>query len=196
MSCGAWLSAVFLLAATRQLQGGKKLREHRFLACLKRKYSDSVMLLVAYVSPIICDAIANASRHAGHQCKVHPAKSEPMPSAAAWWAARRWKLFVTRWRSPTESPRGFQWNWPLCRSQVKHLAPRKRAGCNPNFAPFWPCAGNFHRTWGFFAGLWQNCARGNVTSRSVISVTCGGQGNSKHVIVCLVRRRTPLQICL
>ena len=29
------------------------------------------------------------------------------------------------WRSPTESPRGFQWNWPLCRSQVKHLAPRK-----------------------------------------------------------------------
>ena len=66
------------------IQGGKKLREHRFLVCLERKYSDSVMLLVAYVSPIICDAIANASRHAGHQCKAHAAKSEPMPSAAAW----------------------------------------------------------------------------------------------------------------
>ena len=44
--------------------------------------------------------------------------------------------------SPAESPRGLQWNWSLCRSEVKHLAPRKRAGCcSTCFAPFWSCAG-------------------------------------------------------
>ena len=66
------------------IQGGRKSREHRLLACLERKYSDSDELQVVIVSPIICDAIANASRHAGYQCNAHPAKSESMPSASAW----------------------------------------------------------------------------------------------------------------
>ena len=40
------------------------------------------------------------------------------------------------------------------------------------------------------------CAwQGHVTITAT-SVTCGGQGNSKHVILCLGRRRTPLQIGL
>ena len=50
----------------------------------KGKISGSEKLLVAYVSPIICGAIANVSRHAGYQCNAHPAKSESMPSAPAW----------------------------------------------------------------------------------------------------------------
>ena len=33
------------------LQGGKKLRERRFLACLERKYSEGEKLEAAYVSP-------------------------------------------------------------------------------------------------------------------------------------------------
>ena len=51
------------------------------------------------------------------------------------------------------------------RSNISH--PEKRAGCcNINFAPFWSCTGNFLRTWGLFAGIWDNCARSNATSRS------------------------------
>ena len=41
-----------------KIWSGKKLREHRFLACLEGKYSDSMELEVAFVFPIICDAIA------------------------------------------------------------------------------------------------------------------------------------------
>ena len=181
----------------RYIQGGKKLREHHFLACLKRKYSDSVMLLVAYVSPITYDAIANPSRHAGHQCKAHPAKSQPMPPAAAWWAARRWKLFATRWRSPTESPRGFQWNWPLCRSQVKHIAPRKEQ------VVVAPILRHFGRAQGISTGHEDSLLGSGKIVRVVTSRHDHSHishvwwtGNSKHVIVCLGRSRTPLQIGL
>ena len=90
-----------------------------------------------------------------------------MPPAAAWWAVWRGELFAAPWHSPAEWPRGFQWNWSLWYSQVKHLACRKRAGyCNTGFAPFWSCADNFYWTWRFFAGIWKECARGHVTWRS------------------------------
>ena len=40
------------------------------------------------------------------------------------------------------------------------------------------------------------CAWSRHITITVTSVTCGGQGNSQNVILCLGRRRTPLQIGL
>ena len=40
------------------------------------------------------------------------------------------------------------------------------------------------------------CAWSRHVTITVTSVACGGQGNSKHVILCLGRRRPPLQIGL
>ena len=61
----------------------------------------------------------------------------------------------------------FSWTG-LCdvpRPNISHT--EKRAGCcNTGFAPFCSCAGNFYRTWRFFAGIWEDCARGHITSRS------------------------------
>ena len=55
----------------------------------------------------------------------------------------------------------------LCAVPRSNISQQEKAGCwNTNFAPFWSPARNFHRTWGLFAGIWQNCARGNVTSLS------------------------------
>ena len=61
------------------IQSGKKLREHRFLACLEGKYSDSVKLYVTYVSPDSCHAITNAYRTGIPTTSVMPSRRTPSP---------------------------------------------------------------------------------------------------------------------